>query len=1031
MKKKLSLFIVLSLVLVLAFAFSVSAATNVTDDGSNVTLGDCTIENLDGVTIPSPTRGLVYTLEDTGTATVSGKGSFAGGDLVFPSSVTYNGKTYSLTKINSQLFQNLTYNLYVPDSVTFIGGGSYSGTFGNSTIAKIYIGKGLVGFEREVFSGSSGVETFVCKAKPTYIGVYAFNVFTASSNGMTKVELDFSEVTRVEELAFNSNNLQGRHFISYANVNFSEKINYIGPNAFVGSKANGSIVIPADCELSYRCFNGTSFEMVVIKVEKGTTRQLPQELFSGSDSGLTVVFDGAAEANQNHVFSGNDTKVYMPSYDMIEKLALTASKKSGNERLGKVTFYSCKENMSYSSTSAGALTEIGVGEHIYSSKLSHLEANCSQYERDAYVCYACGYENVVYQGTELSNHVFDVTVKIPTCQSMGYTAYKCTVCNHEEAAHFIPTIEHSAKVITYSKNNNHTVTVTKSCEFCKQVVKTEELSLVNKCYIDGYGLFDATMDYVFVDANGVVTPSTANFDNAVIYFPSYVNIDGNIVEVKTIQGFKAKSIKGIYIPDTVTRIAGGSGVGCFGDISTLKNVVVGKGVTTIEQETFCMGSGATLDEFIFKGTITRIEMYGLKTMKRASKDIPYEFNTNLIYVGKQVNLDGNLLSEVKIAKGCDLHEGFAFNNANGLLTVYIEGGDSASEALNLGQEFTSNTGTKYWYIKGYVTVSAQAVLSGQNDSIIYMESTDAIDVFANAIKANGYNDRIEKAVFMDCSTGTAWYVNRNAERTVHGSKTFGHGVVNNEVDSTCTQAGTHLEICFVCGKTVSSNTIEVKDHAFDGGVITVMPTKEAEGEIVYSCLTCGETETRVISKLSQNHNCVIVIKYENGFDNKGTESVVCPDCEYKESKELPVIFVALGYSVSDDMTGITCRYRINREALAHYEEIMGSVELGFIVADASDVAINGVVDEEYKLLSNVRGCQIVMTNKEYSFIEVKIVGATTEESQAHNFIFSAYIVTNENEQKKISYVQSQEKSSLDVVVGDYTLKAININKASE
>ena len=1032
MKKKLSLFIVLSLVLVLAFAFSVSAATNVTDDGSNVTLGDCTIENLDGVTIPSPTRGLVYTLEDTGTATVSGKGSFAGGDLVFPSSITYEGKTYPLTKINSNLFQNLTYNLYVPDSVTFIGGGSYSGTFGNSTIAKIYIGKGLVGFEREVFSGSSGVETFVCKAKPTYIGVYAFNTFRASSDGMTKVELDFSEVTRVEELAFNSNNLQGRHFISYANVNFSEKINYIGPSAFVGSKANGSIVIPADCELSYRCFNGTSFEMVVIKVEKGTTRQLPQELFSGSDSGLSVVFDGAAEANQNHVFSGNSMDVYMPTYEMIETLVSTAAKKSGNDRLDDdVTFYSCKENKSYSSTSAGVLTENGAGQHAYTSEPVHFAANCSQYERDAYVCYACGYENVVFQGTELSNHVFDVTVKAPTCQSMGYTEYVCTVCDHTESAHLVPSKEHSATIVTYSQNNNPTVTVTKTCEYCNEVVEAEDVSLVNKCYIEGYGLFDATMEYISVDANGTLTPGSANFDNAVIYFPSYVNIDGNIVEVKTIQGFKAKSIKGIYIPDTVTRIAGGSGVGCFGDISTLKNVVVGKGVTTIEQETFCMGSGATLDEFIFKGTITRIEMFGLKTMKRASSNIPYEFNTNLAYVGKQVNLDGNLLSEVKIAKGCDLHEGFAFNNANGLLTVYIEGGDSASEALNLGQEFTSNTGTKYWYIKGYVTVSAQAVLSGQNDSIIYMESTDAIDVFAKAIKAYDYNDRINKVVFMDCSTDTAWYISNSADRVVHSSKAFSHGVVSTETESTCTQAGISSQYCFVCGETVSSNTIEVKDHAFDGGVITVEPTKEAEGEIVYSCLTCGETETRVISKLSQNHNCVIVIKYENGFDNKGTESVVCPDCEYKESKELPVIFVALGYSVSDDMTGITCRYRINREALAHYEEIMGSVELGFIVADASDVAINGVVDEEYKLLSNVRGCQIVMTNKEYSFIDVKIVGATTEESQAHNFIFSAYIVTNENEQKKISYVQSQEKSSLDVVVGDYTLKAININKASE
>ena len=90
MKKKIALFFVLSLVFVLAFAFSVNAATVTDNDEANLTLGDCTIEGLDGVTIPSPTRGLVYTLDETNkTASVSGRGSFAGGDLVFPSSVTF------------------------------------------------------------------------------------------------------------------------------------------------------------------------------------------------------------------------------------------------------------------------------------------------------------------------------------------------------------------------------------------------------------------------------------------------------------------------------------------------------------------------------------------------------------------------------------------------------------------------------------------------------------------------------------------------------------------------------------------------------------------------------------------------------------------------------------------------------------------------------------------------------------------------------------------------------------------------------
>jgi hypothetical protein len=122
--KKLLLTLALCALMCALFVIGASAATTVTDDGSNVTLGNCTIANLDGVTIPSVTRGLVYSLDDeTMTAAVSGKGSFKGGEgvsLVFPSSVTYNKKTYKVTQINAKLFQSLTYDLYIPDSVKFI-----------------------------------------------------------------------------------------------------------------------------------------------------------------------------------------------------------------------------------------------------------------------------------------------------------------------------------------------------------------------------------------------------------------------------------------------------------------------------------------------------------------------------------------------------------------------------------------------------------------------------------------------------------------------------------------------------------------------------------------------------------------------------------------------------------------------------------------------------------------------------------------------------------------------------------------------
>ena len=444
-------------------------------------------------------------------------------------------------------------------------------------------------------------------------------------------------------------------------------------------------------------------------------------------------------------------------------------------------------------------------------------------------------------------------------------------------------------------------------------------------------------------------------------------LNGEIVEVKSIKGYTGYSIKGIYVPDTVSRIVGGSGTGCFGNISTLKNVVVGKGVTVLEQEVFSMGNGATVEEFIFKSTITSLGNYCMQKMYAKSSDIPYEFDTSLTYVGQKVNYGGNLLREARLQKGCNLSQGYAFNDANGLLSIFIKGGDSASDALDLGAEFASNIGTKYYYISGYVTTSGRAVISGLQGSVIYMESTDAIDVFASAIKSHDYRDRIDDCVFMDCQTQKAWFIDDDADRIEHPSASFSHGGSFVENESTCAQVGTKIETCFVCGATVLSEELEKKEHILDGGVITQMPTNEQGGEIVYSCLICGDSTMIEIAPLSQKHNCETNLEYANGFANSGLEIISCPDCEYTATREIMPIFTALGYSVSDDKTGITCCYRIDNEALEYYESIEGTTKIGFIVADASDVENNGIVDAEYNLKDGVNGLQVLMNDKGYSF----------------------------------------------------------------
>ncbi len=1032
--KKLFLTLALCALMCALFMIGASAAAvSVTDDGSNVTLGDCTIAGLDGVTIPSPTRGLVYSLDDEAmTATVTGRGSFAGGtgvNLVFPSSVTYNGKTYTLNKINSGLFQRLTYNLYIPDSVTTIKGGGSVGTFGNSTIGDVYIGAGLTAIEQETFSGSKGFTAFVCKSKLKSVGVYAFNSCSKSGT-LTAFELDLTSVVRFEKNAF-----VGASFLSGQSIEFGDCVEYFGEASFMSTGVSGSIVVPENCELAYRPFNGTSFKRVVIKVPKGQTRTLPAELFSGASAGLELIIDGNAIAGGDYLFSGNSTKLYMPTYEQVEALVESVvSFNSGKSRITGTTFYACDTQKAYKATSAGVISEeTAEFSHAYPSESVVLEANCTYTERTAYVCDSCAYEKILSQGTELGDHVFETKTKLPSCQSIGYTEYDCTVCGLQEAGSYVDKASHSNTVKKYGEISGSTLEVSYYCEYCKTLDRTENVSLVNKCYIEGYGLFDATLDYVSVSADGVLTPSSATFDNAIIYFPSYVEVGGETVEVKTIKGFKAKSIKAIYVPDTVTRIVGGGGVGCFGDISTLKNIVVGKGVTELEQETFCIGGGATLDEFIFKGTITSLKKLCLSKVSPASADIPYEFNTKLIYVGYQVNLDGKIIREAHIAKGCDLSEGCAFNNANGCTTIYIEGGDTPEDALVLGLDFSSNLATTHLYIKGYVTTKTRAVLSGQKGTRIFMESLDAINVFASAIKAQGYASRIDQATFMDCSTDTAYYVSSSADAVVHPSVSFSHGGVIEETETSCTQGGSKVEKCFVCGEVVSETTADMLEHEYDGGVITLMPSCANLGTIEYTCITCGEKNELSIFHDYSTHEYAYFIAYVNGFDKAGEEGDRCSICKgTKDTVALDAIIIPIGYSVKNDRTGIDGGYQINKELLAKYEKQNGAVKLGIIIVNSALAESLGLVNEDFELISD-KGIQVELKVRNHDTFSLSITGFNSDALKALDLLITSYVVADLDGDGvlEISYVQytMTDKDNAPASFDGKTLNTVSIDRA--
>ena len=143
---------------------------------------------------------LYYNLDATNqTAEVTSQNSGKySGNIIIPSSVTYNSVSYSVTSIGNEAFwycDGLT-SVTIPNSVTSIRESAFDGCSG---LTSVTIPNSVTSIEYGAFYGCSGLTSVTIGNSVTSIGDYAFN----GCSGLTSVTIGNS-VTSIGEWAFES-----------------------------------------------------------------------------------------------------------------------------------------------------------------------------------------------------------------------------------------------------------------------------------------------------------------------------------------------------------------------------------------------------------------------------------------------------------------------------------------------------------------------------------------------------------------------------------------------------------------------------------------------------------------------------------------------------------------------------------------------------------------------------------------------------------------------------------------------------------
>ena len=221
---------------------------------------------------------------------MSNKGSAYSGDVVIPSSVTYNGTTYSVTGIGSYAFDDCSglTSVTIPNSVTSIGSSAFSGCTG---LTSVNIPDGVNKIDYYTFFHCSSLTTITIPNSVTSIVECAF----IGCSGLTSVTIP-NNVTSIGYGAF-------AFCSSLTSINIPNSVTNIGDGAFSDCSSLTSITIPNSVtSIGNDVFSDCS-SLTSVTIPNSLTR-ISSFAFSGCSSLTSVTIPNSVTSIGSYAFCG-------------------------------------------------------------------------------------------------------------------------------------------------------------------------------------------------------------------------------------------------------------------------------------------------------------------------------------------------------------------------------------------------------------------------------------------------------------------------------------------------------------------------------------------------------------------------------------------------------------------------------------------------------------------------------------------------------------------------------------------------------